>query len=134
MCIAIHMLAFVTQLAGHALFHLFCKHKPWAHQNTQTATSTRCLMPYTHSSLQDCAITHHVVRKLENQCLKPCHRFFSSAVPAAMQTSAVLPAGLHLPPAVASIHALTAAACGLLSRTRGRARLHEAQDMQRAEN
>lgn len=82
-------------------------------------------MPYTHSSPQDCAVTHHVTHKLENQFLEPYHRFFSSAVPSAMETSAVLPAGLHLPPAVASIHALTAAACGLLSRTRGRARLHE---------
>lgn len=55
------------------------------------------------------------------------HRFFSAAVASAIQTSAVLSgcllAGLHLPPAVASIHALNAAACGLFSRTRGRARL-----------
>lgn len=39
-------------------------------------------------------------------------------------------AGLHLPPAVASIHALTAAACGLLRRTRGRARLQAEAEQQ----
>jgi hypothetical protein len=73
----------------------------------------------THQMLQTCSWQQRLSQ-----------RRFSAAVPSVRQTSrsALLPAapftGLHLPPAVASNQPLTAAACGLLSRTRGLARLH----------